>query len=70
MFLPGSGFQISLDPVPVFKFLWILIRIRFVPPDSGANKERGKGSKSYLLESNFEIMPKDRQKMKKATVSY
>ena len=31
VFLPGSGFQLSLDPVPTFKYLRGLIRIRFVP---------------------------------------
>ena len=54
----GSGFQISLDPV--FKVLWT--RIRFQPPDPGAKKDFRKGSKSYLLEENFKIMTKDRQK--------
>ena len=32
----GSGFQISLDPDPVFKLLWI--RIRFQPPDPKQKK--------------------------------
>ena len=29
VFLPGSGFQISLNPDLVFKFLWIRIRFQF-----------------------------------------
>ena len=32
--------------------------------------EQKKGSKSYLLEENLKIMTKDRQQMKKATISY
>jgi len=57
-----------------------LIRIRFSnfsgsgvgfePPDPGAKKECRKGSKSYLLGENLRIMAKDRQKMKRATISY
>ena len=40
-----SGFENSMDPDPVLKFLGI--RIRFQPPDAGAKKEYRKGSKSY-----------------------
>ena len=53
-----SGFQISLDPDTVSA------------ADPGAKKDCSKGSKSYLLEENLKIMTKDRQKMKKATISY
>ena len=73
VFLLGSGssFQISLDPVPdpdpVFKFLWIRIRIRF-QPNSETNKK--KVYKSDLSEENLTFMTKDRQEMKKATISY
>ena len=62
----GSQGSWTLNPDPVFKFLWI--RIRFQPPDPGAKKECRKGSKSYLLEGNIKIMTKDRQKLKKATI--
>ena len=56
---PGSGssFQISLDPNPGY------------PPDPGTKKGCKKGAISNLLEENF-IMTKERQKMKKATISY
>ena len=65
----GSGFQISLDldPDPVFKFL--LIRIRF-QPRFWNKKNCRKVSKSDLSEENLKFMTKDRQKMKKATISY
>ena len=54
----GSGFQISLDPDPVFKFsAKILENCRKV-------------SKSDLSEENLKFMTKDRPKMKKATISY
>ena len=54
----------GLYPDPVFKFLWIRIRIRgsnisgsgsgFSPDtDPGAKKECRKSSKSYLLEEKF-----------------
>ena len=70
MFLQGSGsgFQISLDPDPdpVFKF-----------SGSGSGSVSGKIlencrkiSKSDLSEENLKFMTKDRQKMKKATISY
>ena len=55
VFLPGSTFQISLDPDPGFKFLWIQIRIRFQPPDPGAKIECKKGYKSYLFEENLKL---------------
>ena len=54
----GSGFQISLDPD--------------VGPDSAQileQKNCRKVSKSYLSEENLKFMTKDRQKMKKATIS-
>ena len=59
-FLPGSGsgFLISLDPDSVSA------------PGSRSKKGCRKGSKRYLLEENLKIMIKDRQKMKKATISY
>ena len=45
VFLPksgsGSGFQISLDPDPVIKFLWI--RIRFQPRFWNKKKRSQKG---------------------------
>ena len=49
--LPGSGFQISLDPVSA----QILEQ----------KKEYRKVSKSDLSEENLNIMTKDRQKMKR-----
>ena len=55
-----------MDPDPVFKFLWI--RIRFQPRWNKKNCR--KGSKSDLSEKNLKFMTKDRQKMKKATISY
>ena len=65
VFLPvsvsGSGFQISLDP-----------DFRFSGSGSGfSHRSRSKkdcrnGSESYFLK----VMTKDRQKMKKATISY
>ena len=75
VFLHGSGsgsdFQISLDPDPdpVFKFFWIRIRIRF-QPRFWNKKNCRKVSKSDLSEENLKFMTKDRQKMKKATISY
>ena len=65
------------DPVGSGVFAWI--RIRFsnfsgsgsgFSPDSGTKKECRKVSKSDLSEENLKIMTKDRQKMKKATISY
>ena len=60
MFLPGSGsgFQISLDPDPVSAQIL------------EQKKECRKVSESDLLEENLKTMTKDRQKMKKATISY
>ena len=61
----GSGYPVflhALDPDPVYKFLWIRILEQ--------KKECRKGSKSDLSEENLKIMTKDRQKMKKATISY
>ena len=72
----GSGFQISLDPDPVFKFLWIRIRFsNFLDPDLDPVSAKilencRKVSKSDLSEENLKFMTKDRQKMKKATISY
>ena len=43
-------------------------RIRFQPPDPGAKNECRKGSKSYLLEENLNILTNDRPNMKKATI--
>ena len=64
----GSGFQISLDPDsdPVFKFSGS-------GSGSGFSQDSGKlqkGFKSDLSEENLKFMTKDRQKMKKATISY
>ena len=39
-------------------------------PDSGTKKNYRKVSKSDLSEENLKFMTKDRQKMKKATISY
>ena len=68
------------DPDPVFKFLWIRIRIRirfsnFLDPDLDPVSAKilencRKVSKSDLSEENLKFMTKDRQKMKKATISY
>ena len=58
-------------------FAWI--RIRFsnfsgsgsgFSPDSGTKKKCRKVSKSDLSEENLKVMTKDRQKMKKANISY
>ena len=38
---PRTGFQISLDPNTVFKFLWI--RVQFQPLDHGEKKRVQKG---------------------------
>ena len=43
----GIGFHISLDPFPVFNFLWI--RIRFQPPDTGAKKSAGSALRKLRL---------------------
>ena len=64
----GSGFEISANPDPIFKFLWI--RIRFLNfSGSGfsprSKKECRKGSKSFLLKENLKIMTKDCQKCKR-----
>ena len=66
----GSGriWCFSLDPDPVFNFLWI--RIRFQPRFWNKKKNCRKVSKSDLSEENLKFMTKDRQKMKKATISY
>ena len=53
----GSGFQISLDPDPVSAQIL-------------EQKKCRKVSKSDLSEENLKFMTKDRQKMKKATISY
>ena len=55
----GSGFQISLDPEPDPVSAQIL-----------EQKNCRKVSKSVLSEENLKFMTKDRQKMKKATISY
>ena len=62
----GSGFQIflDLDSDPVFKFLWI--RMWFQPRFWNKNKLQ----KGDLSEENLKFMNKDRQKMKKAIISY
>ena len=53
----GSSFQISLDPDPVSARFW--------------NKKKcRKVSKSDLLEENLKFMTKNRQKIKKETISY
>ena len=74
--------QIRSDPVffldtdPVFKFLWIRIRFsNFLDPDLDPVSAKilencRKVSKSDLSEENLKFMTKDRQKMKKATISY
>ena len=51
VFLPGSGFQISLLPDPVS-----------APGSRSKKKECRKGSKIFLLDENLKIMTKDRQK--------
>ena len=65
----GSGrircYCLDLDPDLEFKFLCIWVRSQ--PPDRRAKIECRKGSKSYLFEEN--LKDKDRQKMKKATIS-
>ena len=64
------------DPDPVFKFLWIRIRFsNFLDPDLDPVSAKilencRKVSKSDLSEENLKFMTKDRQKMKKATISY
>ena len=50
----GSGFQISLDS----------------NPDSVSAPGSRRKKISYLLEENFKIMTKDRQKMKSEKISY
>ena len=67
-----------MDPDQVFKFLWIRNRIRFsnfLDPDLDPVSVKilenyRKVSKSDLSEENLKFMTKDRQKMKKATISY
>ena len=65
----GSGvfawirIRISLDPDPVFKFSGS-------GSGSGFSQDSGKLQKSDLSEENLKFMTKDRQKMKKATISY
>ena len=73
-----AGFRIlircfCMDPDLVFKFLWIRFQIfwiriwiRFQPRFGKLQKV----SKSDLSEENLKFMTKDRQKMKKATISY
>ena len=58
VFLHGSGFQISLALYPV--------SAQILEQKKGCRKV----SKSDLSEENLKIMTKDRQKMKKATISY
>ena len=67
------------DPDPVGSGVFAWIRIRFsnfsgsgsgFSPDSGTKKNCRKVSKSDLSEENLKFMTKDRQKMKKATISY
>ena len=67
VFLVGSGFQISLGPDPIFNFFWIRIRFQ---PRFWNKKNCRKVSKSDLSEENLKFMTKDRQKMKKTTISY
>ena len=52
----GSGFKISLDPDPVSAQM--------------EQKNCRKVSKSDISEENLKFMTKDRQKMKKTTISY
>ena len=76
----GSGrircFCMDLDPDPVFKFFWIRIWFsNFLDPDLDPVSAKilencRKVSKSDLSEENLKFMTKDRQKMKKATISY
>ena len=71
-------FCMDPDPDPLFKFLWIRIRIRFsnfLDPDQDPVSAKilencRKVTKSDLSEENLKFMTKDRQKMKKATISY
>ena len=69
------------DPDPVGSGFFAWIRIRFsnfsgsgswsgFSPESGTEKNCRKVSKSDLSEENLKFMTKDRQKMKKATISY
>ena len=66
------------DPVGSGVFAWIRIRLRFsnfldsdLDPVSAKILENcRKVSKSVLSEENLKFMTKDRQKMKKATISY
>ena len=60
----GSGVLPALDPDPVFKFLWIRIRVSNFSGSGSRNKkkEHRKGSKNQLL--------KNLKTMKKATISY
>ena len=77
---PVFKFLLDPDPDPVFKFLWIRIRIRirfsnYLDPDLDPVSAKilencRKVSKSDLSEENLKCMTKDRQKMKKATISY
>ena len=66
MFLPGSGsgFQISLDPFSNF------LDPDLDPVSAKILENCRKVSKSDLSEENLKFMTKDRQKMKKATISY
>ena len=57
VFLHGSGSGSG------FQIFWIRIWIRF-------SQDSGKLQKSDLSEENLKFMTKDRQKMKKATISY
>ena len=71
------------DPDPVGSGVFAWIRIQFsnfsgsgsgsgsgFSPDSGTKKNCREVSKSDLSEENLKFMTKDRQKMKKATISY
>ena len=60
MLRPGLRIRcFCMDPDPVFKFLWIRIQIL-------EQKKIAERSLKVL----YQFMTKDRQKMKKATISY
>ena len=72
MFLPGSGsgFQISLDPDPYPDPFSNFLDPDLDPVPAKILENCKKVSKSDLSEENLKFMTKDRQKMKKATISY
>ena len=75
--LPGSGFQISLDPIRIRYSIFFWIRFsNYSGSGSGFSPripeqiKRAERTFKVIFEENLKITTKDRQKMKKATISF